>query len=118
MNDVDRDNITNRKIINQIKKIKSTGRKISFGQAQKVVNICLKQYCFIQGKEHLLSQLDCPLDNTTMKGYNINNKKLYKVDNNDYCSYQRMYQDEDEWKITRDNEYDDNRINNFITLGN
>ena len=53
-----------------------------------------------------------------MKGYNINNKKLYKVDNNDYCSYKRMYQDEDEWKITRDNEYDDNRINNFITLGN
>lgn len=117
MNDVDKDIITNKKIINQIKNIKSTSDTISFGQAQKVINVCLKQYCFIQGKEHLLGQLDCPLDKTTMKGYKINNK-LYTVKENDYRSYQRKYQNEDEWKITKDNKYDDNRINNCINLGN
>jgi len=51
MSKVDDETLTNLIIREKIKELKNIDNNISFGQAQKVINVCLKQYCFITKKE-------------------------------------------------------------------
>jgi hypothetical protein len=117
MNKVDDETLTNLIIRGKIRELKNIDDNISFGQAQKVVNVCLKQYCFITKKNKLLYELDCPLDSTTMKPYNILNDNMLNVNEKDYLDYQKMFEKENNGiRILRDKEYDKKRINNFINI--
>jgi hypothetical protein len=114
MKKVDNDTLKNNDIREKIKDLTTVDKNISFGQAQKVINVTLKQYCFILNKTDLLIELDCPLDTTTMKGYGIINKKMISVNENDYLKYQQFYENEFEGiRILKDRDYDDMRIGNF-----
>ena len=115
---VDEGSLKNEDIFNSIKKVKDIDKNISFGQAQKVINVAVKQYCFItKQKENILQELDCPLDSITMKGYGIKNRKMCNVSETDYVEYQKHFKEERGLKVLKDNEYDDNRINNFTKGG-
>ena len=62
MEKIDNETLKNSDIREKIRELtKIDVNNISFGQAQKVVNVTLKQYCFIMNKEKLLKELDCPL---------------------------------------------------------
>jgi hypothetical protein len=87
MKKIDDGTLTNDLIRAKIKELKNIDVNISFGQAQKVINVCLKQYCFITMKEKILRELDCPLDSTTMRSYNITNKNMINVTEKDYIKY-------------------------------
>jgi len=115
MNKVDDETLTNVLIREKIKDLKNIDNNISFGQAQKVINVCLKQYCFITKKENILYELDCPLDSTTMKPYNIYNDNMISVNEKDYLEYQKIFEKENNGiRILKDKEYDKMRINNFL----
>jgi hypothetical protein len=115
MNKIDDETLTNSIIRAKIKDLKNIDKNISFGQAQKVVNVCLKQYCFITKKEKILYELDCPLDSTNMKPYKIFNKNMKNVNEKDYLEYQKIFENENNGiKILKDKEYDKMRLNNFI----
>jgi len=117
MKSIDDGSLTNKLIREKIKELKNIDDNISFGQAQKVINVSLKQYCFITMKENLLKELDCPLDSTTMKSYGIMNKNMIKVTEKDYLKYQDIFKEEFNGnRILKDCIYDENRINNFLTL--
>ena len=114
MNDIDNNRITTTKIRNTIREIKNIDSCISFGQAQKVVNVCLKQYAFITNKLECISELDCPLDTITMKGNKIKNNRMINVDENDYIKYQEIFAENHSLRILKALKYDDNRINNSL----
>jgi F0F1-type ATP synthase gamma subunit len=118
MGKADDGSLKNADIFNTIKKIKNLDKDISFGQAQKVVNVVMKQYCFITDKENrILKELDCPLDSTTMKGCKITNNNMKNVSENDYIEYQKRFEKEhDGIRILRDNRYDDLRIDKFTKI--
>jgi hypothetical protein len=112
---IDDGSLKNEDIFNSIKKVKDIDKNISFGQAQKVINVAVKQYCFItKQKENILQELDCPLDSITMKGCGIKNKTMCNVSEEDYVNYQKHFKEERGLKVLKDGKYDDNRINNFI----
>jgi len=114
MEKVDNETLTNKDIRDKIKELTEIDSNISFGQAQKVINVTLKQYCFIMNKKNLLKELDCPLDVTTMKGYGINHKKMIDVNEDDYLKYQDIYNKEfNGMRILKDCSYDEMRIRNF-----
>jgi hypothetical protein len=116
MGKVDDESLKNEDIRNSIRKIKNVDEAISFGQAQKVVNVSLKQYCFVTNKnENILKELDCPLDRTTMKGCKIKHNNMKNVDEEDYKNYQKRFE-EDGARIFRDILYDCMRISNFKNL--
>ncbi|MCL1947722.1 MAG: hypothetical protein FWF51_11350 [Chitinivibrionia bacterium] len=115
---VDDGSLKNENIFNSIKKVKDIDKNISFGQAQKVINVAVKQYCFItKQKENILQELDCPLDSITMKGCGIKNRKMCDVSEEDYVNYQKYFKEKCGLKILKDVEYDDNRISEFMKGG-
>ena len=115
MEKIDDETLTNKLIRQKIKELKNIDVNISFGQAQKVINVCLKQYCFITMKEKMLKELDCPLDSTTMKPYHIFNDSMINVTERDYLEYQNIFEKEfNGFRILKDREYDILRINNFL----
>jgi len=116
MKKVDNETLKNSDIRRKIRELtKIDTNNISFGQAQKVINVTLKQYCFVMNKENLLKELDCPLDTTTMKGYRINHKKMIDVNEKDYLEYQDFYYKEfGGIRILKDCSYDEIRIRNFL----
>jgi len=118
MENADKGTLKNKDIRDRIKALSCIDSKnISYGQAQKVINVSLKQYCFILGKENLIKELDCPLDTTTMKGYKIAHKRMIDVTEADYIQYQQIFEEENNGiRILKDSKYDDMRINEFIPV--
>jgi hypothetical protein len=118
MEKADKGTLINKDIREKIKALSCIDEKnISYGQAQKVINVSLKQYCFILGNENLIKELDCPLDTTTMKGYKINHKRMIDVTEADYIKYQQIFEEENNGiRILKDSKYDDMRINEFIPV--
>jgi hypothetical protein len=117
MNMADDKTLSNQIIRQKIRELKNIDKNISFGQAQKVVNVCLKQYCFITKKEKIICELDCPLDSTTMKKkpYNICNNNMLNVNEKDYLEYQKIFENENNGiRILKDKKYDEMRIHNFL----
>jgi hypothetical protein len=115
MNKADDGTLTNSIIRENIKELKNIDKNISFGQSQKVINVCLKQYCFITKNEKCLYELDCPLDSITMKPYGIDNKNMLNVNEKDYLDYQKIFETENNGiRILKDKEYDKMRIENFL----
>ena len=116
MNKIDNETLTNEMIRGKIRKLKNIDKNISFGQAQKVINVSLKQYCFItKAKEKILCELDCPLDSTTMKGYGISNNNMKNVCEKNYLEYQKKFEDEFGMRILKDREYGIMRMGNFFS---
>lgn len=113
MGKMDNDSLSNLEIRNRIDAL-SRKYAVSYGQAQKVVNVCLKQYMFLTRKYSCAQELDCPLDSTTMKGCKIKNKKMISVEADDYKSYQDSFEKENGLRIFKDEEYDKQRIENFF----
>lgn len=98
------------------KGIKNLSEKygVSYGQAQKVINVCLKQYMFLTQKYEFATELDCPLDSTTMKGCHISHNKMCSVKEDDYKKYQNLFEKQFALKVLKDEEYDKQRINNYV----
>jgi len=117
MGKIDNETLRNSDIRKKIKELTKIDDNISFGQAQKVINVTLKQYCFLLNKKSLFKELDCPLDTTTMRDYKIKHKKMIDVNEKDYLEYQDIYYKEFEgMRILKDWCYDENRINKFFKL--
>ncbi len=107
---VDDDGFTNAILRNRIEDLTKISKSISFGQAQKVVNVVLKQYCFILGKANLYKELDCPLDSTTMQGRH----SMKDLTKEQYETYQSEFEGRhDGLRILEDMAYDTQRIQTF-----
>jgi len=118
MKKIDNRTLKNKDIRDKIKALTTIDEKnISYGQAQKVINVSLKQYCFILGNEDMMKELDCPLDTTTMHGYKIKHKRMINVNENDYIKYQQYFEEQNNGiRILKDSKYDYMRINEFIPI--
>lgn len=113
MKKIDDGSLSNKIIRKKIKHI-SEKYNVSYGQAQKVVNVCLKQYMFLTRNYGVVSELDCPLDSVTMKGYAISNDRMSSVNEFDYKEYQTRFNDDYDLKILKDKTYDEQRIEKFM----
>lgn len=111
--EMDDNTLSNVKIRKEIKTL-SMRYDVSYGQAQKVVNVCLKQYMFLTQKYEFAKELDCPLDSTTMKGCKISHNRMSSVNVSDYEKYQDLFSEKYELKLLKDKEYDKQRINNYL----
>lgn len=111
--EMDDNELSNVKIRKEIK-IMSMKYDVSYGQAQKVVNVCLKQYMFLTQKYEFAKELDCPLDSTTMSEYKIFHNKMCSVDESDYIQYQDLFDQRYNPRILKDEIYDKQRICNYI----
>lgn len=108
---VERDELTNQMIRDEIRNLIDEGRNISFGQAQKVVNVVLKQYCFLLKKRNLYQELDCPLDSTTMGSRHT----LKELTEEQYLEYQERFERENNGiRILADRVYDERREARFL----
>lgn len=107
---VDNNNIKNSAIRTEIVNLsKTTG--ISIGQAQKVINVYLKSYCFLCDKSiEIIKELDCPLDSTTMKSKNTM-KGVKTIE--EYKEWQDKFEEECGIRILKDLEYDNTRLREF-----
>jgi hypothetical protein len=105
---IDDATITNADIRQKIRALTAIDPRITYGQAQKVVNLFLKQYCFIANKMEALAELDCP--------YDIYKNNYLKIDEKEYVAYQNYLEAENDIKILKDSEYDEFRINSFLTI--
>jgi hypothetical protein len=115
MEKIDNKTLKNNDIRKEIDKLNGIDKKnISYGQAQKVVNVSLKNYCFLTKQFDLIKELDCPLDSTTMKNSKIIHKTMLSVTKNDYENYQNEFENNFEYRVFKDIEYDENRIENFL----
>ena len=114
MDRIDDYSITTKMIRDKIRKLKELNSNISYGQAQKVINVCLKQYLFLTKNIECISQLDCPLDTITMKGHGIKNNRMINVNEEDYIKYQNIFEKRYIFRILKDNKYDKERINKFL----
>lgn len=110
--EMDDNELSNVIIRREIKKL-SMKYDVSYGQAQKVVNVCLKQYMFLTQKYEFAKELDCPLDSTTMSGYKIFHNKMCSVDESDYKQYQNLFDQSHNPRILKDEIYDTQRICNY-----
>ncbi|MDR1146780.1 MAG: hypothetical protein LBK71_11695 [Verrucomicrobiales bacterium] len=113
--EADSGTLKNSKIHKKIEELTKINKLISFGRAQKALNIVLKSYCIItRKKQGILRELDCPLDSRTMKHCGIPENRLLDVEKNDYLCYQKKFEEE-ELRIFEDYKaYNENRINKFI----
>ena len=110
MSMVDTDTFTKSALRNRIGMLMTINENISYGQAQKVVNVVLKQYCFILGKVNLYKELDCPLDSTTMRGRH----SMKDLTKEQYEAYQSEFEGRhDGLRILEDMAYDTQRIQTF-----
>ena len=107
---IDKNTFTNEILRKKIDEIMKVDENISIGQAQKVVNVVMKQYCFILNKENLYKELDCPLDRTTMRHKNT----MKTLSKNEYLKYQADFKDRHGLRILADYVYDIQRLNNFL----
>jgi Ni2+-binding GTPase involved in maturation of urease and hydrogenase len=103
---IDDNTITTADIRQKIRDLTAIDGRISYGQAQKVLNISLKQYCFITNKIDLIQELDCP--------YDLYSEEMDHVNEAAYVHYQTQLEQEKGIKILKDLEHDDNRISNFL----
>ncbi|MCF0217261.1 MAG: hypothetical protein HUK21_12440 [Fibrobacteraceae bacterium] len=111
---VDKGTLKNSDIRKKIKQLTSIDKNISYGQAQKVVNVVLKQYVFLTKKWDFVKELDCPLDSIVMKGCGIKNNTMKSVTEEDYLAYQKKFEaDYDGNRVLKDLDYDKNRNENF-----
>jgi len=117
MRQIDNGTLKNSDIRKRIRELTKIDKEnISFGQAKKVINVTIKQYCFIaNANDELLKELDCPLDTTTMRGYKIKHKRMIDVNEEDYLAYQDHFDKEfDGMRILKDRKYDEMRIDSFF----
>ena len=111
MNLIDVGGLTNTDIRNEIRGLIDEENYISFGQAQKVINVVLKQYCFLLNKKGLYKELDCPLDSTTMRGRHT----MRGLIEEQYIEYQNRFERENGGiRILADQVYDFQRIEQFL----
>lgn len=107
---IDKNKLRNKDIRKKIYGLARIGG-VSVGQAQKVINVSLKVYCFLKNKK-LLKELDCPLDSTTMDGKH----KMKEVDKKLYEYYQNKFKKEEKIRILRDIQYDLKRLDSFFKV--
>lgn len=108
------DGTLSNRIIREKIKLLSQKYNVSYGQSQKVVNVCLKQYMFLTQRYEFAKELDCPLDSTTMSGSKISHNRMKSVNEKDYKQYQRLFEQSYNPRILKDEIYDNQRINNYI----
>jgi transcriptional regulator with XRE-family HTH domain len=104
---IDDNTITNNDIRKKIEDLKNIDPRITYGQAQRVLNVCLKQYCFISNKLNAIKELDSP--------YDIYNGRMLHMGEEDYRIYQNFLERENRMRILNDLEYDDFRITVFLS---
>lgn len=108
---VETNRLKNNTIRDEIRSLIDVDNNISFGQTQKVVNVVLKQYCFLLGKNRLYKELDCPLDRITMNGQHT----MRDLTEEQYLEYQDRFERENNGiRILADQIYDEQRLSNFI----
>lgn len=108
---VDNGSFNNLILREHIRELKNLHLDISYGQAQKVINVVMKQYCFILNKKELYKELDCPLDSTTMNKKNT----MKKLTEEQYLDYQDNFKEKNNGiQILADQVYDSQRIKKFL----
>ena len=110
IHDIDKRIITTERIRDAMSQICQQS-KCSFGQAQKVINVVLKQYCFLtNASDSIIKKIDCPLDSITMQKKGSLNKLPHKK----YVEFQNTFQQEHNGlKVIEDLKYDEQRIDNY-----
>lgn len=107
---VDNGRFNNLVLREHISELKNLHLDISYGQAQKVVNVVMKQYCFILNKKELYKELDCPLDSTTMKKKHT----MKRLTEGQYLEHQNNFKVKNNGiPILEDQVYDSQRIEKF-----
>jgi hypothetical protein len=110
MEKIDKNEFSNKILREKIVELSNVHENISIGQAQKVINVVMKQYCFLLGKSNLYTELDCPLDSTTMRHKNT----MKNLSMDDYLRYQVKFDEKYELRILADYVYDKKRLQTFL----
>jgi hypothetical protein len=110
---VDSNRLKNKDIRDAIIKLSiQSGFGKNIGAAQKVINVYLKYYCVVAGKDdNLLKELDCPIDSWVRQFYKLHNLNLKDMEMEDYEKMQRTLQDKCDMRFLADiDPYDKRKV--------
>jgi hypothetical protein len=84
------------------------GFGISFGQAQKPINVILKYHFYLTkcDDQRIKKVLHCPVDSVILKGLGKTGLSLSKIDKKDYIQVQQEIQQRSNTRIAFDDQWD------------
>ena len=99
---IDDGNLKEQHILTSIREIVDSCN-ISFGQAQKAINVLLKYHFYLNKHkdDNLKNVLDCPLDSKILKKLQIK-KSLTKINEEDYIEIQKIISQQGQSKLDYD----------------
>lgn len=99
--------LTEKQILNSIRNLASKF-KISFGQAQKPINVLLKYHfhLFHKPSDKIKKELYCPIDSVILKELKIKVISLTKIDEKQFFEIQKQIQNISETRIDFDTKWD------------
>jgi len=110
---MDRGKLTEDNILNSIQKL-SNKFQISFGQAQKPINVILKYHYYLT-KSHdnqMKRILHCPIDSVILKALGIRGLSLTNINKKKYLEIQKEIQKRCFFKIEFDTQWDEKHLLN------
>lgn len=108
---MDKGKLTEDKILDSIENL-TKEFKISFGQAQKPINVILKYHFYLTGCKDvkMKATLHCPLDSVILKKLGKSGKSLTKTSKKDYRELQKKIPKEFKHRIDFDNFWDEQNL--------
>lgn len=86
--------------------------QISFGQAQKPINVILKYHFYLAKIEddRIKKELNCPIDSTILKALHISGTSLTKIGKKKYLAIQQEIQNGRPSRIEFDTQWDERHL--------
>lgn len=110
-NKMDTGTLTEKDILDSIDNLSNEFR-ISFGQAQKPINVILKYHFYLtrSNDKKIEKILHCPIDSLILKKLNIRGISLTKINKEIYLEIQKDIEDRCNTKIAFDTQWDEQHL--------
>ncbi len=103
------DRLTEDNILDSIKEL-SDEFQISFGQAQKPINVILKYHFYLTSKDDIKKILHCPIDSVILKILNKKGISLTRIGKEKYLEIQQEIQNRCPSRIEFDTQWDEQHL--------
>jgi hypothetical protein len=109
-NKMDENKLTDQDIIDAVEDL-SNEFGISFGQAQKPINVILKYHFYLMSNEARIEKiLHCPIDSLILKKLGKKGISLTKINKKEYLRLQKEIENRSDTRIAFDTQWDEQHL--------
>lgn len=115
---MDEENLTEGDILSSIERL-SSEFEISWGQAQKPINVILKYHFYLSDyrDKDIKKALHCPIDSKILGEAGRTNLTLTEMDKEEYLEIQKEIEEEEPIKIEFDEKWDEEKLKEWGLYG-